>query len=57
MIKIKNEAKYEIFKQQPLSLTLLLDIPEHFTSVKGLKSCIIENFESLKIPFAFCIGY
>ena len=36
MKKIKNQARYEIFRQKPLTLTLLLDVPERLVALKGL---------------------
>ena len=36
MKELKNEARYEIFRQKPLTLTLLLDVPECVVVLKGL---------------------
>ena len=35
--KKKNQARYEIFRQKPLTLTLLLDVQKHPVALKGLK--------------------
>ena len=39
--KIKNETRYEIFRQKPLTLTLLLDVEERLVALKELKLKVI----------------
>ena len=36
MKKIKSQARDEIFRQKPLTLTLLLDVQEHLVALKRL---------------------
>ena len=35
-IKKENQARYEIFRQKPLTSTLLLDVQERLGALKGL---------------------
>ena len=35
--KKKNQARWEVLRQNPLTLTLLLDVPERHVALKGLR--------------------